>query len=115
MEIKRLISSYDEINDTFVGKIDGENGYCADYGISEGIFLAIDENGIPFSIFVDKASEVLDISKKVLENSNVRIALDCDRIFLCFNLFIEDLKICSVKSENKYGLPSFNFCLDSNY
>ena len=32
---KRLISSYDEINDTFVGKVDGEHGYCADYGISE--------------------------------------------------------------------------------
>ena len=38
---KRLISSYDEINDTFVGKIDGENGFCSDFDISDGIFLAI--------------------------------------------------------------------------
>ena len=28
---KRLISSYDEENDTFLGKVDGENGYVADY------------------------------------------------------------------------------------
>ena len=36
---KRLISSYDEENDTFVGKIGDENGYVADYGISKGIYL----------------------------------------------------------------------------
>ena len=36
---KRLISSYDEINDTFVGKVDGENGYVVDYGIGNGYDL----------------------------------------------------------------------------
>ena len=56
---KRLISSYDEINDTFVGKVDGENGYCADYGISEGVFLGINNANFPNSIFVTNASEVL--------------------------------------------------------
>ncbi len=115
MEKQRLISSYDEINDTFVGKIDGKRGYCADYDISDGIFLAIDENNVPFSIFVDNASCVFNIPKRILESANVKIALDCDVIYLNFNLFIEDLKICSVKSKNKYGMPEFNFCLDSNY
>ena len=36
---KRLITSYDEVNDTFVGKVDGESGFCADYDISNGVFL----------------------------------------------------------------------------
>lgn len=115
MEKQRLISSYDEINDTFVGKIDGRNGYCADYNISDGIFLAIDENKIPFSVFVEGASDVFNISKRMLESANVKIALDCDAIFLNFNMFIEGLKICSIRSENKCGMPRFNFCLDSNY
>ena len=35
---KRLISSYDEESDTFVGKVVGEHGYVADYGISDDIF-----------------------------------------------------------------------------
>ena len=115
MEKQRLISSYDEINDTFVGKIDGESRYCADYGISDGIFISIDENGIPFSIFVDGASDVLDTSKSTLENANVKIALSCDMFYLYFNLFIEGLKICSIKSENRYGIPKFDYCLDSNF
>ncbi len=115
MEKQRLISSYDEINDTFVGKIDGKRGYCTDYNISDGIFLVLDENRIPFSVFVDGASDVFDISKGMLESADVRIVLDCDRVFLNFKLFIEGLKICSLKSENKYGMPKFNFCLDSNF
>ena len=45
---KRLISSYDEINDTFVGKIDGEDGFCADFDISNGIFLGV-KSGISSS------------------------------------------------------------------
>ena len=61
MEKQRLISSYDEINDTFVGKIDGRNGYNANYGISEGVFLNIDENNLPTSVFVNNASEVFDV------------------------------------------------------
>lgn len=115
MMTKRLISSYDEINDTFVGKIDGKNRYCADYSISDGIFLAIDKDNIPCSVFVDKASDVFNISKSVLENANVKIAIDCDSIFLSFIMFIEDLKICSIKSENRCGIPKLNFLMDTNY
>ena len=114
MEKKRLISSYDEINDTFVGKIDGKNRYCADYSISDGIFLAIDNENVPCSVFVDGASDVFDVSKSMLENSNVRIAIDCDSVFLSFIMFIEDLKICSIKSENRYGIPELNFLMDTN-
>ena len=115
MKTKRLISSYDEINDTFVGKIDGKNKYCADYSISDGIFLAIDKNNIPCSIFVDGASDVFNISKSMLENSNIKIAIDCDSLCLSFNMFIEDLKICSVRSENRFGIPKLNYLMDSNY
>ena len=115
MEKQRLISSYDEVNDTFVGKIDGQNGYCADYSISEGIFLSIDKNNIPTSVLVSNASKVLDISKQVLENSNVKINIDCDSICLNFTMFIENLKICSIRCKNKYGIPNLSFKVDSNY
>lgn len=115
MEKERLISSYDEINDTFVGKIDGKNGYCADYSISEGIFLSIDKDKMPASVLVDNASEVFDISKNILENSNVKIGIDCDSICLYFTMFIENLKICSVRCKNKFGIPKINFEMDSNY
>ena len=115
MKTKRLISSYDEINDTFVGKIDGKNRYCADYSISDGIFLAVDHNNVPYSIFVDNASDVLNISKSVLENSNVKIAIDCDSLFLSFSMFIGDLKICSIRCKNRCGIPKLNFLMDTNY
>ena len=115
MKKQRLISSYDEVNDTFVGKIDGRNGYSADYSISEGIFLSIDKDNIPTSVLVDNASKVFDISKKVLENSNVKIGIDCDSICLYFTMFIENLKICSIKCRNKYGIPELSFEMDSNY
>ncbi|MDO5831847.1 hypothetical protein [Methanobrevibacter sp.] len=112
---KRLISSYDEVNDTFVGKVDGGHGFCADYGISDGVFLAIDENNFPTSVYVNNASEVLNIPKQILENSNVRISIICDAIFLNFNMCIEGLKICSIRCKNHYGIPSLNFEIDSNH
>ena len=114
MEKETLISSYDEINDTFVGKIEGRNGYCADYGISEGIYLIVDKDNIPTSVLVDRASEVFDVSKKFLENPNVKIGIDCDSICLYFSVFIEDLKICSVKCRNNFGIPNVKFVMDSN-
>ena len=61
---ERLITSYDEVTDTFVGKVEGRNGFCADYDISNGIFLGIDENNLPTSVYVNNASEVLDIPKQ---------------------------------------------------
>lgn len=115
MKIKTLISSYDEINDTFVGKIDGEHGICADYDISNGIFLGTDKNNLPNSVYVHEASKVLNTPKEILENSNVVIYIDCDSFFLNFHMFIEGLKICSVKCENIYGIPDVSFEIDSNH
>lgn len=115
MNTKRLISSYDEINDIFVGKIDGKSRYCADYSISEGIFLAVDECGIPCSVFIDRPSEVFTISKELLENPNIRIDIGCDGIFVSFAMFIGDLKVCYVKSPNKCGISKVNFSMDSSY
>ena len=112
---ERLITSYDEVTDTFVGKVEGRNGFCADYDISNGIFLGIDENNLPASAYVSNASEVLDIPKQILENSNVKIRIICDAFFLNFNMCIEDLKICSVKCKNDYRIPAINFEIDSNH
>lgn len=110
---KRLISSYDEINDTFVGKVDGENGICADYDISNGVFLGIDKDNVPNSIYVNNASEVLNTSKQILEDSNVKINIDCDTLCLYFNMFIDGLKICSIRCANHFGIPTLNFEIDS--
>ena len=112
---KRLISSYDEVNDTFVGKVDGENGFCADYDISDGIFFAVGKNNFPNSVYVNNASEVFKTPKQILENSNVKIDIICDTLFLYFNMFVDGLKICSVKCKNDYGIPSINFEIDSNH
>lgn len=111
---KRLISSYDEVNDTFVGKVDGETGYCADYGISDGIFLGINDSRIPTYVFVPNASEVFNIPKRILESANVKIAISCDDVFLSFNMCIDDLKICSVKCKNHFGMPNLNYLMDCN-
>ena len=112
---KRLISSYDEITDTFVGKVDGENGFFADYYISNGVFLGVGKNNFPNSVFVNNASEVLNTSKQTLENSNVKISIDCDAICLYFSMFIEGLKICSIRCRNRYGIPDISFEIDSNH
>jgi hypothetical protein len=113
MEI-RLISSYDEINDTFVGKIDGENGYCADYGISDGIFLGINNSNFPTSVFVPNASEVLNISKETLESPNVKININCDDVCLYFDMCIENSKICSIRCKNSFGIPNLSYLMNSN-
>lgn len=111
---KRLISSYDEVNDTFVGKIDGKNGYCADFGISKGIFLGIDNYKFPSIIFVPNASEVLNISKQCLESSNVKIDINCNENCLTLVMFVENSKICAVKCKNNFGIPNLNYLMDSN-
>ena len=115
METKTLISSYDEINDTFVAKVDGVHGIYADYDISDGIFLGIDKNNVPNTIHVNNASEVLGAPKELLENSNVVIYLDCDRMCLTFHMFIEGMKVCSVKCENDFGIPEISYEIDSNH
>lgn len=115
METKTLITSYDEINDTFVGKIDGKTGIFADYGISDGVFLGIDKNNLPNSVYVNNASEVFDISKEILENSNVVIYIDCDNMCINFHMFIEGLKICSIKCRNEFGIAEISYEIDSNH
>ena len=68
MKTQRLISSYDEINDIFCGKIDGKNGYLAKDTINEMKDKIID-------IFKDKeqmkeigecASKTIPISFEVM-------------------------------------------------
>lgn len=112
--IKRLISSYDEVNDTFVGKIEGEHGYCADYGISDGVFLAINNANFPTSVIVPQASEVLNTTKEILESADVKINIDCDDACLCFDMCIEDSKICSIRCRNNFGIPKMKCLIDSN-
>ena len=111
---KRLISSYDEINDTFVGKIDGENGYCADYGISDGVFLGINNANFPSRVFVFKASKFLNTSKETLESADVKISINCNGSYLYFDLFIENSRICSIKCKNDFGIPKLECLMDSN-
>ncbi|WP_458456584.1 hypothetical protein [Methanobrevibacter sp.] len=112
---KRLISSYDEENDTFTGKFDDEKGMLADYSICDGVFLGLNKDNFPNSVYVEGASEVFNIPKEVLENPNVKIFIDCDNIFLDFHMFIGDLKIFSVKCRNHFAVPEISFSIDSNY
>ena len=112
--IKRLISSYDEVNDTFVGKVDGENGYLADYGISEGVYLAVNNSRMPTSVFVPQASEVLNTSKETLESADVKININCDDACLYFDMCIENSRIFSAKCKNDFGIPNMNILIDSN-
>lgn len=112
--IKRLISSYDEENDTFVGKVDGEHGYCADYGISDGIYLGINNLNLPSSVYVPNASEVFNTSKSVLESADVKIGISCDDMCLSFKMCVEDLLIFSTKCRNNFGIPNIKYEFDSN-
>ena len=111
---KRLISSYDKENDTFVGKVDGEHGYVADYNISKGIFLNIDKNNVPTSVFVSEASEVLNVSQECLESANVKICIDCNDECLLFKMFVGNSEICSLRCRNDFGIPSSEYLMDCN-
>lgn len=112
---KRLISSYNEENDTFVGKVEGEHGYSADYGIYDGVYLGINNSHLPALIYVPNASKVLNTSKQVLESADVKIAIDCDDICLSFLMCIEDLKIFSTTCKNNFGIPEISYEIDSNF
>lgn len=111
---KRLISSYDEENDTFAGKVDGENGFKADYGITDGIYLGVNNSNYPTSIFVSNASEVLNTSKNILESADVKIKIDCDEAFLTFRMCIEDLMVFSTRCQNHFPIPKMTYEIDSN-
>lgn len=115
MKTQRLISSYDEANDIFYGKIDGEDGYFANYAISKGIFINLDKNMFLVSFFINSASDVLHVSKEILEESDVKVFINCTNISIMFDVFINDVKIFNDVFENNYDIPSFNFMLDTNY
>ena len=91
MKTQRLISSYDEINDIFCGKIEGKNGYFANYAMNEGIFINIDKNGCPVSVFIDRASDILNVKKEILEESDIKIGLGCDYCSIYFVYLTENL------------------------
>ena len=112
MEKQRLISSYDELNDTFVGKIDGRNGYNANYRISDGIYLNIDKDNVPTAVVVNRASEVFDVSKQCLESADVKIGICCNGDCLSFSMFVENSEICSLKCRNDFGIPALEYFID---
>lgn len=115
MKTQRLISSYDEINDIFCGKIDGKNGYFANYAMNKGIFINIDKNGCTVSVFIDNASDILNVKKEILEESDIKIGIGCDGLSIYFDIFVNGVKIYNNEFKNTYGIPDLNFLLDSNY
>lgn len=42
--------------------------YFANYAMNEGIFINIDKNGCPVSVFIDGASDILNVKKKFWKN-----------------------------------------------
>ena len=114
METKELISSYDEINDTFVGKISEKNGYHANYDISNGIFLNIDNNNLPVSVHINNASDVLNVKKYVLKYCDLSIFIDCDGTEINFKLCTDDRMLYDTKSVNVFNSPQFSYLIKAN-
>lgn len=103
MENKKLMSSYNEKNDTLSGKIFGKNGCIADYEIGDEIFLSTDENNIPISFQINHASKTLGFTKEALKNPNVRIAICCDDLKIYFDVFLSTQMIFSSQFRNNYS------------
>ena len=114
METKELISSYDVINDTFVGKISEKNGYHANYDISNGIFLNMDKNNLPVSVHINNASNVLNVKKYLLEYCDISIFIDCDGRDINFKLCVADKILYNTKSENIFDSPKFSYLIKTN-
>ena len=114
MITEELISSYDETNDILLCKISEVNGYCANYNISNGVFLYLDKNHLPVSVYINHASEVLNVNKKLLEDPNVFVSIRCTKNKLDFELFIADKRIYSSKSENKFDIPRIDYEIQLN-
>lgn len=114
METKELISSYDEVNDTFVAKISDEDGYYANYDIADGIFLNIDKNSFPVSVHINNASDVLNVEKRILKDPNVSILIECREDNVCFRLSIADREIFSGMSFNIFGMPEISYEIKAN-
>jgi hypothetical protein len=114
MKTKELISSYDEENDIFVGKISDMNGYMANYDISDGIFLSIDKNNFPVSVQINNASEIFDVEKSILENPDVTIIIECRGEVLSFELSIADETIYATKLLNVFNIPQLSYEIKAN-
>lgn len=52
--------------------------------MNEGIFINIDKNGCPVSVFIDRASDILNVKKEILEESDIKIGLGCDDCSIYF-------------------------------
>ena len=114
METKELISSYDEVNDTFVGKMADKNGYYANYDIADGIFLSIDKNRLPVSVQINNASDVLNVKKGILKNPNVAILIECMGDNVNFRFCIEDKEIFSSRSVNVFDIAPVSYRIRAN-
>lgn len=114
MESKELISSYDEINDTFVAKVCGKDGYYANYELSRGIFLNVGNDNLPSSIQINGASDVLNVSKGLLEDPNVYILIKCNGEVIEFELSISSKKIYSNTFFNTFDVAKFSYEIKVN-
>ena len=114
METKELISSYDAINDTFVGKVSGKNGYMANFEFSEDVFLNVDKNNLPASIQINGASDALNVKKSVLKNPDVSILIECSGDKIDFEMFIAGEMIFNKKSLNIFSIPRFSYEIKAN-
>ncbi|WP_296795162.1 DUF2283 domain-containing protein [uncultured Methanobrevibacter sp.] len=114
MKTKQMISSYDEINDTFVAKISDKDGYYANYDIADGIFLNIDKNGFPVSVHINNASDVLNVEKGILKNPDVSILIECIGDKITFTFSIADRVIFSNMSFNIFEMPEISYKIKAN-
>lgn len=114
MQTKELISSYDEKNDVFIGKISNKYGYHANYEFSNDIFLNIDKNNLPSSIQINNASNVLNVKKSLLKNSDVFIVIECSGEEIDLELSINDKMIFNKKGHNIFDIPQFSYKIKAN-
>lgn len=114
MKTNELISSYDETNDILICKISEVNGYSANYDISDGIFLNVDKNQLPASIFIKHASEVLNVKKCILEDPNICVFIKCTKKELDFELLIANKRIYASKSMNRFDMPKLSYEIQLN-
>ena len=114
MKTNELISSYDETNDILLCKISEVNGYSANYDISDGIFLNVDKNQLPASIFIKRASVVLNVKKSILEDPDICVFIKCTKKELGFELFIANKRIYASKSMNRFDMPELSYKIQLN-
>lgn len=114
METKKLISSYDEMNDVFVGKISDKHGYCVNYEFSNDIFINMDENNLPSSIHINNASDILNVNKSLLEKDNISIFIECSGDEIYLKLMIADKRIFNKKTQNVFNIPQFSYEIKTN-